>query len=201
MKRSVGVLLLLLFLLIITSCGDMQTDDLGGFDGVVYNYENDVVINDTEYKVYLPESFKDNIFYSLDRSNLESSSASWIINFNHQVTYYSDLDFTFNEEFYNYVNTLKPRLDSENIIYNFYNDEEIIECEFIIDNPSGETISYGVLVSYIPLKLVDNRYVTYILVPYMVDVLTTKNNMIETVEKDSYIPYEQFLENKKLINK
>ena len=39
-----------------------------------------------------------------------------------------------------------------------------------------------------------------ILVPIMFDVLKLKNDLVETISKDSYIPYEQFLENEKLIN-
>ena len=62
MKRNIGVLLLMMFLLIITSCGQMSPGQMDGFDGVIYNYENDLMINDINYEVYLPGNFKDNIF-------------------------------------------------------------------------------------------------------------------------------------------
>ena len=200
MKRNIGVLLLMMFLLVITSCGQMTQSQMGGFDGVIYNYENDLLIENVEYEVYLPENFKDNIFYSFDKFSLESESENWVINQNYEVIYYRDRDFTFTDEFYDYVNTLKPKLDNEGIAYNIYKDKDNIELEFVIDNQNKELIGYGVLTSYIPIKLVDNRSATFILIPISFDVLKTKGDTIETIEKDSYIPYEQFLENEKLIN-
>ena len=42
MKRNIGVLLLMMFLLIITSCGQMTQGQMDGFDGVIYNYEENL---------------------------------------------------------------------------------------------------------------------------------------------------------------
>ena len=200
MKRNIGVLLLMMFLLIITSCGQMSPGQMDGFDGVIYNYENDLMINDINYEVYLPENFKDNIFYTFDKYSLESESESWVINQNCEVVYWSDQAFNYTDEFYDYINTLTSRLNNEGISYNIYKDEEVIEHEFIINNPERELIGYGLLTSYIPIKLKDNRSVTVILVPIMFDVLKIKGDMIETINKNSYIPYEQFLNDEKLIN-
>ena len=200
MKRNIGVLLLMMFLLIITSCGQMTQGQMDGFDGVIYNYEEDLTIGNIIYEVYLPENFKDNIFYSFDKFSLESKSENWVINQNHEVVYWSDQDFEYTVEFYEYINTLTSKLDNEGLSYYIYKDEESIELEFVIDNPNKELIGYGLLTSYIPIKLINNRRVTVILVPIMFDVLKLKNDLIETTSKDSYIPYEQFLENEKLIN-
>ena len=200
MKRNIGVLLLMMFLLIITSCGQMTQGQMDGFDGVIYNYEEDLTIGNIIYEVYLPENFKDNIFYSFDKFSLESKSENWVINQNHEVVYWSDQDFEYTVEFYDYINTLTSKLDNEGLSYNIYKDEEAIELEFVIDNPNKELIGYGLLTAYIPIKLINNRRVTVILVPIMFDVLKLKNDLVETISKDSYIPYEQFLENEKLIN-
>ena len=200
MKRNIGVLLLMMFLLIITSCGQMTQGQMDGFDGVIYNYEEDLTIGNIIYEVYLPENFKDNIFYSFDKFSLESKSENWVINQNHEVVYWSDQDFEYTVEFYDYINTLTSKLDNEGLSYYIYKDEESIELEFVIDNPNKELIGYGLLTSYIPIKLINNRRVTVILVPIMFDVLKLKNDLVETISKDSYIPYEQFLENEKLIN-
>lgn len=201
MKRNIGVLLLMMFLLIITSCGQMESGDMGGFDGVIYNYENDLLVNDINYSVYLPENFSDNLFYSFENNDLESESENWVINQNHKVIYWSDKKFDYTDEFYDYVNSLKTKLDSEEIVYTIYKDGEIIELEFEISNSNKENIGYGILTTYIPIKLISNRSVTVILIPIEYEVLKTKGDTIETIEKDNYIPYEQFLENEKLINK
>ena len=198
MKRLVGVLLLLLLVFIITSCGALSNEDLGVFDGDVYNYECDLEVNGTIYDVYLPENFKDYLYYSFSEGELTSESESWTLNFDHEIVYRSSEEFDFNEEFYNYVLSLKSKLDSESINYELLPNRTVVECEFNIDNPNKELLGYGVLVSYIPLKLM-NKGTIYVLVPINTDVLKMKNDLIETIEKDDFIPYEQFLRNEKLI--
>ena len=198
MKRLVGVLLLLLLVFIITSCGALSNEDLGVFDGDVYNYECDLEVNGTIYNVYLPENFKDYLYYSFSEGELTSESESWTLNFDHEIVYRSSEEFDFNEEFYNYVLSLKSKLDSESINYELLPNRTVVECEFNIDNPNKELLGYGVLVSYIPLKLM-NKGTIYVLVPINTDVLKMKNDLIETIEKDDFIPYEQFLRNEKLI--
>ncbi len=202
MRKMFGVLLLMIILISITSCGSLSpNEDMIGIDGVIYNYDKSLIINDVEYGAYLPQNFKDNIFYRFEKEELQSKSENWVINSNYEVIYYIDQDFVLNDEFYLYVDSLKEKLDTEMIGYDIHNDEEIIELEFVIDNPNEELIGYGLLISYIPIKLINDRSDIFILIPINVDVLKTKGDMIESLDKNEFIPYEQFLENEKLIKK
>ena len=201
MKRIVGVLLLLILALIITSCGgDLHQDQLESvFDGISYNFDTEISVENIKYNVFLPENFSDNIFYSIEDGELKSETENWIINFDIENLYYSSGDFSFNDEFFNYVLTLKNKLDNEEINYELLPNRQIVEYEFVIDNSSKELIGYSILTSYIPMKL-DGRTDLYILIPIKVDVLKTKDDLIETIEKDNFIPYKQFLENEKLVD-
>jgi hypothetical protein len=202
MRKMFGVLLLMIILISITSCGSLSpNEDMIGIDGVIYNYDKSLIINDVEYGAYLPQNFKDNIFYKFEKEELQSKSENWVINSNYEVIYYIDQDLVLNDEFYLYVDSLKEKLDTEMIGYDIHNDEEIIELEFVIDNPNEELIGYGLLISYIPIKLINDRSDIFILIPINVDVLKTKGDMIESLDKNEFIPYEQFLENEKLIKK
>ena len=202
MRNMFGVLLLMIILISITSCGSLSpNEDMIGIDGVIYNYDKSLIINDVEYGAYLPQNFKDNIFYRFEKEELQSKSENWVINSNYEVRYYIDQDFVLNDEFYLYVDSLKEKLDTEMIGYDIHNDEEIIELEFVIDNPNEELIGYGLLISYIPIKLINDRSDIFILIPINVDVLKTKGDMIKSLDKNEFIPYEQFLENEKLIKK
>ncbi len=202
MRKMFGVLLLMIILISITSCGSLSpNEDMIGIDGVIYNYDKSLIINDVEYGAYLPQNFKDNIFYRFEKEELQSKSENWVINSNYEVIYYIDQDFVLNDEFYLYVDSLKEKLDTEMIGYDIHNDEEIIELEFVIDNPNEELIGYGLLISYIPIKLINDRSDIFILIPINVDVLKTKGDMIKSLDKNEFIPYEQFLENEKLIKK
>ena len=202
MRKMFGVLLLMIILISITSCGSLSpNEDMIGIDGVIYNYDKSLIINDVEYGAYLPHIFKDNIFYRFEKEELQSKSENWVINSNYEVIYYIDQDLVLNDEFYLYVDSLKEKLDTEMIGYDIHNDEEIIELEFVIDNPNEELIGYGLLISYIPIKLINDRSDIFILIPINVDVLKTKGDMIKSLDKNEFIPYEQFLENEKLIKK
>jgi hypothetical protein len=202
MRKMFGVLLLMIILISITSCGSLSpNEDMIGIDGVIYNYDKSLIIENVEYGVYLPQNFKDNIFYKFEKEELQSKSENWVINSNYEVIYYIDQDFVLNDEFYLYVDSLKEKLDTEMIGYDIHNDEEIIELEFVIDNPNEELIGYGLLISYIPIKLINDRSDIFILIPINVDVLKIKGDMIESLDKNEFIPYEQFLENEKLIKK
>ena len=201
MKKIGVVLLFMIILLGICSCSHIPNDDLSGFDGVVYSYDKSISIENVQYDVYLPESFKDNIFYSFEKEKLESKSENWVINSNYKVTYYVDQDINFTDEFYGYVNTLKARLDNENIIHNIYKSNEMIELEFVIENPNKDLIGYGILISYIPIKLINNNFDIFVLIPIDFDVLRIKGDMIESIGKNEFIPYKQFLENERLIEK
>lgn len=202
MRKMFGVLLLMIILISITSCGSLSpNEDMIGIDGVIYNYDKSLIIENVEYGVYLPQNFKDNIFYKFEKEELQSKSENWVINSNYEVIYYIDQDFVLNDEFYLYVESLKEKLYTEMIVYDIHNDEEIIELEFVIDNPNEELIGYGLLISYIPIKLINDRSDIFILIPINVDVLKIKGDMIESLDKNEFIPYEQFLENEKLIKK
>lgn len=201
MKKIGVVLLFMIILLGICSCSHIPNDDLSGFDGVVYSYDKSISIENVQYDVYLPESFKDNIFYSFEKEKLESKSENWVINSNYKVTYYVDQDINFTDEFYGYVNTLKARLDNENIIHNIYKSNEMIELEFVIENPNKDLIGYGILINYIPIKLINNNFDIFVLIPIDFDVLRIKGDMIESIGKNEFIPYKQFLENERLIEK
>lgn len=201
MKKIGVVLLFMIILLGICSCSHIPNDDLSGFDGVVYNYDKNISIENVQYDVYLPESFKDNIFYSFEKEELESESENWVINSNYKVTYYVDQEINFTDEFYSYLNTLKERLDNENIIHNIYKSNEMVELEFVIENPNKDLIGYGILISYIPIKLINNNFDIFVLIPIDFDVLKTKGDMIESIGKNEFIPYKQFLENERLIDK
>lgn len=201
MKKIGVVLLFMIILLGICSCSHIPDEDLSGFDGVVYNYDKSISIENVQYDVYLPESFKDNIFYSFEKEELESKSENWVINSNYKVTYYVDQDINFTDEFYGYVNTLKARLDNENIIHNIYKSNEMIELEFVIENPNKDLIGYGILINYIPIKLINNNFDIFVLIPIDFDVLRIKGDMIESIGKNEFIPYKQFLENERLIDK
>lgn len=202
MRKIFGVLLLIIILISITSCGSLSpNEDMIGIDGVIYDYDKSITIDNVEYEVYLPQNFIDNIFYKFEKQQLQSKSENWVINFNYEVTYYIDQDFALNDEFYLYVDLLKEKLDTEMIVYDIHNDEEVIELEFVIDNPNEELIGHGFLISYIPIKLINDRSDIFILIPINVDVLKIKGDMIESLDKNEFIPYEQFLENEKLIKK
>ena len=99
MKKRIGVLLLLLLVFVITSCGQLTQENLNVFDGVIYNYDSRISVNDVSYDVYLPETFNDNIFYKVTEGELTSDSDSWILNFENEIIYYSDeyLDFKVNK--------------------------------------------------------------------------------------------------------
>lgn len=201
MKKIGVVLLFMIILLGICSCSHIPNDDLSGFDGVVYNYDKNISIENVQYDVYLPESFKDNIFYSFEKEELESESENWVINSNYKVTYYVDQEINFTDEFYSYLNTLKERLDNENIIHNIYKSNEMVELEFVIENPNKDLIGYGILINYIPIKLINNNFDIFVLIPIDFDVLKTKGDTIESIGKNEFIPYKQFLENERLIDK
>ena len=201
MKKIGVVLLFMIILLGICSCSHIPNDDLSGFDGVVYSYDKSISIENVQYDVYLPESFKDNIFYSFEKEELESESENWVINSNYKVTYYVDQEINFTDEFYSYLNTLKERLDNENIIHNIYKSNEMVELEFVIENPNKDLIGYGILISYIPIKLINNNFDIFVLIPIDFDVLRIKGDMIESIGKNEFIPYKQFLENERLIDK
>lgn len=199
MRKLVGVLLLLLIILGIASCGQIPNEDMEVFDGVVYNFDESITIEGVNYDAYLPEKFKDNIFYKLERNELESQAENWVINSNYEITYLVDSKFTFSDDFYSYVNSLKENLDKENILYNMYKDKEKIELEFIIDNSEKELIGYGLLIKYVPIKLINNREDIYIMIPITIEVLKIRGDMIESPIDHNFIPYEQFSEDKKLI--
>ena len=197
--RKYFLILLVIFMLFISSCASYEGDANGAADGVSFDYFTSYVIEDKTFDVFIPNVVDDAIYYQYKLGNVTSKSEEWIINFPYQAIYHVNDDkeskevwSSLYENLLDNVEFLKEKCEFNVNLFDPYESKEV---EYVLYNETKEEASYVIFQTYLPIRLVNKteRVTMTVGVPVNLDVLLKIGDTVENPFADEMISWEDFL--------
>lgn len=203
-NKTLKKTLLVLMLLVSSSCDMYSSSTLPHLDGVQFNQLTKFTYNNTTYSISIPST--DESFYLYKQSDRYTECKSWTLNYSFDVYYIPNDELTVDTELFNAIHSkLNSNIDSINNLLGFettlYKHGEKIEIEDTLDNKFNSKVSFMYFDKFLPIRLTneDNRYSYTISLPVSRQHLLMDETNIENPFDEGIITLQDFYSLPKII--
>ena len=169
---------MIFFVLFVASCS-AQKDDAAdnAANAEAFDYFATYEVNEINYSIYLPSSIDSAVYYTHEKSNINSDSTEWVVNFIYEPTYHVDEGVESKEV---WTKLYEKLAESENVLEEKCNIDLMlfdpytsVELEFALNNQNNKESSYVTLITYLPIRIYNEstRRTVTVGVPVNVSVL------------------------------